>query len=413
MLPTARQQEELLSIARAYGTPTYVYDGRIVQRQVQALRTALKEIRSFLLYALKANSSPALVRLLRDLSLGADVVSPGELVLARRLDFPPDRVLFSANNMTDEEMLLAVREGVLLNIGELTRLEKFGRQCPGAAVSVRINPEFGAGHHEYVVTAGQRSKFGIPVTDLERARAVAAAHSLRVVGLHQHIGSGNLQVQPYEDAIRVLFEKAADFPEATVLNIGGGIGVAYRPEEPSFDLDHLARVLAANLNDFAERYPERELEIWLEPGRFLTADCGVLLVEVNTLKKSFGQTFVGTNSGMSQLIRPAIYGAYHGVVNVSNPNGAADRYNIVGNICESSDFFAHDREVSDIREGDILAICDAGAYGMAMASEYNLRPLPSEVFIDLDGRPHLERIREAPHELVDRMLAGRRNYDSM
>lgn len=401
-----------MAIARAYGTPTYVYDGRVVKRQVQALKAALRDVPSFLLYALKANSSPAVVKLLRDLSLGADVVSPGELALARRLDFSPERIVFSANNMTDEEMLHAVREGVLLNIGELTRLEKFGRQCPGAGVSLRINPEFGAGHHEYVVTAGQRSKFGIPVADLEKARAVAAEHGLRVVGLHQHIGSGNLQVQPYVDAIRVLFEKAEDFPEATVLNMGGGIGVSYRPQEPSFDLDQLARVLRENLNGFAERFPGRKVQIWLEPGRFLTAECGVLLVEANTLKKSFGQTFVGTNSGMSQLIRPAIYGAYHGVVNVSNPNGAADRYNIVGNICESSDFFAHDREVSKIREGDILAICDAGAYGMAMASEYNLRPLPSEVFIDLDGRPHLERVRETPDELVDRMLTGRRKLDS-
>ncbi|MBT8401552.1 MAG: diaminopimelate decarboxylase, partial [Rhodothermia bacterium] len=332
-------------------------------------------------------------------------VSPAELLLALRVGFPKDKILFSANNMTDEEMSLALRAGVLLNVGELTRLEKLGKAQSGASVSLRINPQYGAGHHEHVVTAGRRSKFGIPLDDLPAARKIADAHDLKIIGLHQHIGSGNLELSPYQKAVPVLFSNAGDFPDVRFVNIGGGLGVPYRPEDVPFDLEALDRLLEHQVGKFEQKYPGRSLEVWMEPGRFLTAEAGVLLVEVNTLKDSFGQTYVGTNSGMSHLIRPAIYGAYHGVVNVSNPRAPERPYHIVGNVCESSDFFAHDRHVAEIREGDVLAILDAGAYGMAMASEYNLRPLPTEIFIDTDGRPTKVREAETPEQLVDRLMA--------
>lgn len=300
---------------------------------------------------------------------------------------------------------MALKSGVLLNVGELTRLEKLGTQHRGASISLRINPQYGAGHHEHVVTAGRRSKFGIPLDDLATARKIASAHDLKIIGLHQHIGSGNLELSPYEKAIPILFSVAGDFPDVRFVNIGGGLGVPYRPDEVAFDLEALDRLLDRQLQEFQQSHPGRNLEVWMEPGRFLTAEAGVLLVEVNTIKASFGQTYVGTDSGMSHLIRPAIYGAYHGVVNITNPTAPERPYHIVGNVCESSDFFAHDRHVAEIREGDVLAILDAGAYGMAMASEYNLRPRPQEVFIDSDGQPSRVTKAETPQQLVDRLLA--------
>ncbi|MDX1429843.1 MAG: hypothetical protein R3282_06130, partial [Rhodothermales bacterium] len=213
----------------------------------------------------------------------------------------------------------------------------------------------------------------------------------------------NLDLNPYSKAIPVLFDAASNFADLEFLNIGGGLGVPYRPEDNPVDLEVLAKLVGDELKRFSSERKSR-IEIWMEPGRYLTAEAGALVVRVNTIKQSFGQVFVGTDSGMSQLVRPAIYGAYHEVVNVTNPEAPARLYNIVGNICESSDFFAHERRVAEIREGDTLAILDAGAYGMAMASEYNLRPLPREVFIEPDGTAVLVREAETPEELVSRLL---------
>ncbi len=403
MTPDSAQLDELRQISSTFGTPAYVYDSRIVEQKIRLIRDNLNGVE--LLYALKANALPRLLTLFLQHRVGVDVVSPAELLLSLRVGFPSEHILFSANNMTDEEMVLAANSGVLLNIGELTRLEKLGRQHGGAHVSLRINPQYGAGHHEHVVTAGRRSKFGIPLDDLDRARQIASAHDLKIIGLHQHIGSGNLEMSPYEKAVPVLFTAAAEFAEVTFVNIGGGLGVPYRPDEVAFDLSALGRLLGRQMHEFEQQHPGRHLDVWMEPGRFLTAEAGVLLVEVNTVKESFGHTFVGTNSGMSHLIRPAIYGAYHGVVNVTNPEAPQRSYNVVGNVCESSDFFAHDRKVAEIREGDVLAVLDAGAYGMAMASEYNLRPRPQEIFIDDGGTPHQVRQAETPAQLVDRLWA--------
>ena len=406
MIPGNDKLAELRSIGEAYGTPAYVYDARVVASRISAIRSVLCGIPIRLLYALKANALPALLRVIHEYEIGVDVVSPGELHLALAIGFTDRNVLFSANNMTDDEMVLAQSSGVLINFGEITRLEKFGSRFPGSEVSLRINPQYGAGHHEHVVTAGERSKFGIPLDDLARARQAAVTHGLSIVGLHQHIGSGNLSLEPYRKAVPVLFDTARQFRDIEFVNIGGGFGVAYRPEESAFNLASLAALLADESERF-RRDDGRSLEIWMEPGRYLAAEAGVLLIQVNTIKESFGQIFVGTDSGMSHLVRPAIYGAYHGVVNVSNPDGPERIYNVVGNICESSDFFAHERRISEIREGDFLAVLDAGAYGRSMASEYNLRPLPREVFVDEAGRAELVREAETPEQLAGRVLAGK------
>ncbi len=397
-------RKQLLEAAKQFGTPSYVYFEAIINRQSDRLRKLFDGLPTKLLYAMKANSNPAVLRTMHRQGFGLEVVSEGELALALRLGFSPDSILFSANNMTDDEMHFAKKSGVLLNIGELSRLDRYGRAFPGSEVSVRLNPQVGAGHHEHVITAGARSKFGIPVEEASEVRRVLAKHNLRLAGLHQHIGSGILETSDFARAIRVLLDAAPSFPDIRFLNFGGGLGVPYRPDEENLDLESFRTAILPMLHDFRTgRFSD--VEYRFEPGRFLTAEAGVLVVEVNTIKDASGRVFAGTNSGMGHLVRPTVYGAYHAISNLSNPDGTHHTYDVAGNICESGDLFARDREVPEIREGDILGVMDAGAYGMAMASTYNLRPLPAEVFVAVDGSMELVRRRVTADELAAQYLA--------
>ena len=404
-LKTPPYADALLEATERFGTPTYVYAERTIRRQCAQLRQHLDGLPAKLLYAMKANTSPAVLRIIRDEGFGLDAVSPAELALALRLGFAPGDILFSANNMTEEEMDAAHESGVLLNIGELSRLEAYGRAYPGADVCVRLNPKIGAGHHEHVITAGERSKFGIPVEKTSDVQRIARAHGLRIVGLHQHIGSGILDGARLWQAISVLLNAAPDFPDVRFINVGGGLGIPYRPDEQPLQAANFQATVAEPLQAFAREHLGADVQFWFEPGRYLVAEAGVLLVRVNTLKTAYGRVYAGTDSGMGHLVRPTVYGAYHAVTNLSNPDGPLRTYDVAGNICESGDLFAKGRPIQEIREGDVLAILDAGAYGMAMASEYNLRPLPAEVLISSDGTLHLTRRRVSPIELAERLLA--------
>lgn len=397
--------EFLQQIAARFGDPTYVYFESVIRERIRRLQGALDGLPHRLLYAMKANHAPAVLSVMYEEGLGIDAVSPAELLLALEIGFDADRVFYTANNMTDAEMRLAHERGAILNVGEPSRLERFGHAYPGSDVSVRINPTVGAGHHSHVVTAGFESKFGIPLEDVDDVIRTADRYDLRIVGLHQHIGSGILDTAKLREAMEVILETAMRFENLRFINVGGGLGVPYRPDDAPLDLERFRELIVHPLLAFRERHPAGSLEFWFEPGRFLTAEAGVLLARVSTLKTSGPRTFAGLDTGMNHLLRPALYGSYHHVVNCSNPGGDERRYDIVGNICESSDFFGRDRSVAEIREGDVLAICDAGAYGMSMASAYNLRPLPAEIFVDADtDEPRLITRRKSPEELVREIM---------
>ncbi len=397
---TPSQRETLLSCADQFGTPTYVYFEETIVRQISTLKEHLSGLPLRLLYAMKANHAvPVMKTMLRE-GLGIDAVSPAELEYALQLGFPVDRVLFSANNMTDGEMHFATKRGVMLNVGELSRLESFGQAYPGSSVCVRLNGQVGAGHHEHVITAGDKSKFGIPVEQIDAIHDIANRYELTIVGLHQHIGSGIMDTETLWQAISVILDASVSFKDLRFINVGGGLGIPYRPDESSLDMSSFDRLIVEPLKQFIADHPSEDLSIWFEPGRFFTAQSGVLLAHVNTVKEGTVRTFAGTDSGMNHLVRPAMYGSYHHVVNLSNPDGPEKTYDVVGNICESSDFFAKDRAVAELREGDIIGVLDAGAYGMSMTTTYNMRSEPAEVWIESSGDIHLSRPRKSVDEMV-------------
>ena len=394
----------LLEIASEFGTPTYVYDEGVIRRQCNVLKEHLTGIKTRLLYAMKANPHPAILEIIRSESFGIDAVSPGELYLARQVGFRPEEILYTANNITDEEMHFAHQEGVLLNLGELSRLKRFGQAYPGAQVCIRLNPQIGSGHHAHVVTAGKTTKFGIPVHEISDVLEIATQYNLRITGIHQHIGSGIPSMHVLQEAISVILLHATKFPHLRFINIGGGFNVPYHPGESPIDFENFQASIVSLLQKTDDKFGH-QLEYWFEPGRFLVAESGVLLVRSNTIKEANGHVFAGTDSGMNQLIRPALYQAYHEIFNLSNPNGALSNYEVVGNICESGDVFAKSRPVQHIREGDILAILDVGAYGIAMASVYNLRPNPLEVLIRPDTEFSCISPRQSHQDLVKSMYA--------
>ena len=396
----------LASIAQLCGTPAYVYDESIIRRQCQVLKSHLGHVPTKLLYAMKANAHPAILRIIKSEGIGIDAVSPAELYLAQQVGFAAEDILYTANNMTDEEMHTVARAGVLLNLGELSRIARFGEAYPGSNVCVRLNPQIGSGHHEHVVTAGKATKFGIPVSEVEQVLETAARYNLNVVGLHQHIGSGIPSMDVLGEAIQVLLQTAQHFPDLKILNMGGGFSIPYRPDDVPIDFENFQQTIVKILESHVATRNRKALTYWFEPGRFLVAESGTLLVTANTVKDANNKTFAGTDSGMNQLVRPTVYGAYHEIYNLSNPEGYRKPYEVVGNICESGDVFAKNRLVQEIRENDVLAIMDAGAYGMSMASLYNLRPLPAEVLIREDGSYEVIRARVSEKDLVHSLFGN-------
>ena len=390
---------EHAALIAAHGSPLYVYDLATVRARCRALKAAVPYAPFKPLFALKANCCPAVVRAIIGEGFGIDAVSPGEVAMALRLGVAPQDVLYTENNMTDAEQAEAVASGVLINCGSLDRLERLAK-AGVTRCAVRFNPDIGAGAHEKICTAGPLTKFGVPNAHLDRVLAIERGSGLRVVGAHMHIGSGFLEPESFAKACTVIFALAARLPHLEFIDCGGGIGIPYRSEQGAMDLPAMGRQLAKDMEAFCATYG-RHLTLRLEPGRFLVAESGTLLTTVTSVKETpQGRVFVGTDTGFNHLVRVAMYDAFHRIDNLSRPDAPLRKVDVVGNICESGDIFARDRELPLPQPGDILAIRDAGAYGFAMASTYNLRPLPAEVVLD-HGQARMARPRQSIDQLLD------------
>lgn len=397
------------ALAQRFGTPLFVYDEAVIRARCAELRQAFRGAQPDFHYAMKANFNPALLRIVKDEGFGIDAVSPNEVRLALELGFQPDQILFTGNNVSEDDLAYCIAHDVPVNLGSLDEIERFGRLKPGGTVSVRINPDVGAGHHHHVVTGGPDSKFGIYGADRERLDAVLARHSLRLCGIHAHIGSGILRVDDMLSAMDIVLRAAHGYGGLEFIDFGGGFGVPYRAGEKRLALAELGSAAAERFMEFGRGYG-RPLRMKLEPGRYVVAESGTLLARVTSVKSTASHTFVGTDTGFNHLVRPVLYGAYHGIVNASRVDSAPRPVVVAGNICEAGDVFTQgedgleDRPVADPRVGDLLAIQDAGAYGMSLSSQYNLRPRPPEVLVSGD-QARLIRRRESYEDLV-RDFAG-------
>ncbi len=373
-------------IAEEYGTPVYVYEEAKIRGAFRNLREAfpLKDVRIH--YAIKANSNPWILRILMEEGAYADAVSPGEIFLALYAGFSPDKILFTQNSVSDEEMKYAIERGITINVESLSQLKRLGKIAPGLAISVRFNIYVGAGHHSHVITGGPESKFGIDWERTDDVKRIAKEGNLKIKGVHCHIGSGILDANMFVLAVKNLFKTAKEFPGLEFIDFGGGIGVPYRPEDKEINLKDLGNKLTEEFNNFCKEYGYTPV-LGLEPGRFLVATSGSLLCRVTSIKEARKYTFVGTNTGFNHLVRPAFYGSFHYIEPAEPRVGEKKKVAITGNLCESGDVFTRDeggikpRELPPLREGDLLVIRNAVAYGFTMASHYNSFLLPPEVLI--------------------------------
>lgn len=360
-------------------TPCYVYDRSVIEKRCRDLRKHFPDAKVF--YAVKANSNPELLKIIRKEGLGIECVSPGEIRAGQAAGFPKGMISYTCSNQMESDIVFAAKNAGYVHIDSLTQLETWGRLGLGKEISLRINEGIGTGHHRHVVTGGPDSKFGISLKDLSAALRLSKKYGLRIVSVEQHIGSNilNKDADIFLRSVRKLLKTARSFPDVRHVDFGGGFGIPYRPTDTALDLKALGKEFTKLTDAFKRERPGATFAI--EPGRYVAAESGTLYASVVDRKSTSKHDFVGVNSGFNHLIRPAMYGSYHPITNVSR-KGAGKSVTIAGNVCESGDLFAVGRKIADPRIGDVLAIGNAGAYGMSMASVYNLRELPKELLLE-------------------------------
>lgn len=369
-----RRSEQLLAQA-ALGTPAYLYDGETLDAQAAKL---LELPVDRVLFATKANPLPAILQRFFDAGLGFECVSPGELERVRGLfgDLGPERLLFTPNFAPKADYEAGFAANARVTLDSVAPLRLWPEVFAGREIFVRLDPGRGDGHHRFVVTAGAQSKFGVPPAEVAELIALCSANEVKVVGLHAHAGSGIHDVSAWADKASFLAQLAQSFPDVRILDLGGGLGVPERTGAPGLDMAALAKVLGA------VKAAHPQYEIWLEPGRFLVAQAGVLLATVTQVKDKGARLYVGVDAGMHTLIRPALYGAWHEIVNLSKlEEPGAISADVVGPICETGDVLGNDRRLPETASGDVLLVGNAGAYGASMSSDYNLRPRAREAVV--------------------------------
>ncbi|GHU07258.1 diaminopimelate decarboxylase [Spirochaetia bacterium] len=442
--------EQARSLVAAFGSPLYVYDEAILRQRCRDIKALCTAPGFSVNYSAKANSNIELLKIVKSEGLHVDAMSPGEILAELAAGFAPDEILFICNNVSAEEMRFAVERGIMVSVDSLSQLETFGREMCGRSaphgdgqkdrrIAFRLNPGIGAGHNAKVVTGG-KSKFGIEQKAIPQVKEIAARYGLTIAGIDQHIGSLFLRGDEYLAAAQTLFETAAGFPDLEFVDLGGGFGVPYRNHpladsaetspsgsemvgakmasgtEPRLDLCALSAKLTEAVGLFTSRRPARPIRVIVEPGRYIVAECGITLGTVHSIKENYGETYVGTDIGFNVLMRPVLYDSWHDICFFAGGEGKggsiAGSYSggirtanvrpltVTGNICESGDILARDRELPLPEPGDIIGVENTGAYGYVMASAYNMRGRPAEVLIGADGAPRLIRKRETWEDLI-------------
>ncbi len=394
-------------LVKQFGTPLYVYSEHILRERCRELKNMCQVPGYGVNYSVKANSNPALLRIVREEGLVVDAMSPGELHMDLLAGFDADSILYISNNISPSEMRNAIAHKLLVSVDSLSQLDMYGRFNRGGRVMVRFNPGIGAGHHKKVVTAGKETKFGVCPEDFDKVADLLSRHELTLAGVNQHIGSLFMEPGGYVAAAEVLLGIIDAMPESMrgtieVIDFGGGFGIPYHKYdgEARLDLGALGTGLDELLGAWRDKnaYSGRFL---VEPGRYVVAECGLLLGSVEAVKNNGPRRYVGTDLGFNVLQRPVMYGSFHDMEIYGNDAAARQdmEQTVVGNICESGDILARDRVLPEIREGDLIGVLDAGAYGFSMSSSYNTRCLAAEVLLTEAGEMQLIRRRQTLDDL--------------
>jgi diaminopimelate decarboxylase len=387
-----------IDIAKQYGAPVYIYDAHQVAAQFNRLKTAFTSVKNLKLhYAVKANSNLSILRLIHGLGAGLDTVSIEEVKLGLLAGVPADQIIYTPNGVSIEELEEARSLGVQINIDNLSVLELFGQRFPDTPVCVRINPHVMAGGNSNISVGHIDSKFGISIHQVPHIKRIVDLTGMHINGIHMHTGSDILDIDVFLYAAEILFEAAKNFENLEFIDFGSGFKVPYKKDDIETPIEEFGQKLSERFNSFCKTYG-KELTLSFEPGKFLVSQAGKFVAKVNVVKQTTSTVFAGVDSGFNHLMRPMLYGAYHEIENLSNPDGKPRFYSVVGYICET-DTFGSNRRISEINEGDLLVFHNAGAYCFSMASNYNSRLRPAEV-LWINGKAELIRERETFEDLT-------------
>lgn len=369
----------LTSIANQFGGPIYVYDADKMEHQYKRLTQAFQNVPQLRInYAVKALSNVNILSFMHSLGAGLDTVSIQEVKLGLFAGVPAQMIIFTPNGVSLEEIEEAAALGVQINIDNLSLLEQFGSKHPDVPVCIRINPHVMAGGNANISVGHIDSKFGISIHQLPHIVRIVENTGMRINGIHMHTGSDILDVDVFLHAAEILFTTAKSFHDLEFLDFGSGFKVPYHPNDIETNIEELGQKLGERFQSFCKDYG-KELTLAFEPGKFLVSEAGYFLTQVNMVKQTTSTVFAQVNSGFNHLIRPMLYGSQHHIENISNPNGRERFYSVVGYICET-DTFANNRRINEISEDDLLCFHNAGAYCFSMASNYNSRFRPAEIF---------------------------------
>ena len=377
----------LNAAAKKFGTPLYVYHAEKIEQQYQNLLAQFESTQTNFFYACKALTNVHILKVIKEMGCNIDCSSINEVKLALHVGFFPHHILYTSNSVDFDEISTAVELGVNVNIDSLSNLEKFGQKFGGTkSIGVRIRPDVMAGGNLKISTGHIKSKFGIPLTQLDALKSLQEKYKIHIRTLHIHTGSEIKDVAVFMKSAEVFDTLLPHFPSVEVLDFGGGFKVPYAPGEQGTDMALLGAEVDKVMKQLSEKFG-RNFTAWFEPGKYMVSEAGFFIAKVNVLKTSGEVIFAGLNTGLNHLIRPMFYDAYHHIDNISSPENPMKQYAVVGNICET-DTFAWDRSIPEIAEGDLLIFYNAGAYGYEMASNYNARFKPAQVLFQ-NGEPKL------------------------
>ena len=392
------KNSKLIQAASEFGSPLYVYDANKIKYQYNRLVKSFKSVKNLQLnYAVKALSNISILKYLIDLGSGIDAVSIQEVHLALKGGINPEKIIYTPNGVSMDEIKFASELGVKINIDNLSVLEDFGNSHPEIPICIRINPHIMAGGNSNISVGHIDSKFGISIHQIPHLKRIVENTKIRINGVHMHTGSDILDIDVFLRAAEILFETANHFKDLDFIDFGSGFKVPYYPGDSETNIDELGKKLSKRFNLFCKSYG-KNLTLIFEPGKFLVSEAGKFICKVNSIKQTTSTVFAQVDSGFNHFLRPMMYGANHHIENISNPDDTERYYSIVGYICET-DTFASNRKVSTISIGDLLCFNNAGAYCHTMSSNYNSRYRPAEVLY-INNQLKLIRKRENFDDLI-------------